>query len=235
MKWRLLFLFLITFIVLQMPIVGIFLQAVNTMIHESGHAFATLISKGTVYDIQLFANTEGITRALLSNWQGGVFTALSGYIFASFFAYLLAVLWSHYKDHWVLALLLILSTINLIFWIRNIYGIVWVSIFIILLFILLRLRNDSIRHGATFIIIAIAMMDSVRSALIILLLSIQQPHAAGDATLLTELTGIPTYAWGFLFAFQGLIWCGIALRNVLSVKPRIPTQRRVQSIDQREL
>ncbi|MGZ4161312.1 MAG: M50 family metallopeptidase, partial [Neobacillus sp.] len=82
------FLFLIlAFILIQVPIVGNYVEIINTLIHESGHALVALFG-GNVETISLFMNSEGVTLSSQSTWIGSFFTSLAGYIFSSFMAFL---------------------------------------------------------------------------------------------------------------------------------------------------
>lgn len=219
MKWRLILLIVVTLIVLHLPGIGLFLQAANTMIHESGHALAAVATQSEVFDIHLFSTTEGVTRVAFSSWEGGLITGMAGYIFASMFACMLASLWSRHKEMIVLTVLLVICAVNLLLWIRNVYGIVWAILFILLLLLLLCIRNRRWRHASTFILVLIIVIDSVRSAVTIFLTGLAQPQAAGDATLLAELTPLPAQAWGTLFLLQALFFGWIAVRCLWSVRP----------------
>lgn len=217
-NWKRLFLLLLTLLVLQLPVIGPFLQAANTMIHETGHAAAGLLSRGEVYEIHLFANTEGITRVGFSSWWGAVLTGVSGYLFASWTAFLLAALWSRNKTRTVLFLMLAFSLCNLVLWIRNAYGIIWVACFILFLLFVLRLRRPGWRHSAAFILITIMVMDSVRSAFAVLLLSLMHPEQSGDAALLARFTTVPPAAWGTFFFLHSILFGWKAVRNLMSVR-----------------
>lgn len=219
MKWKLLLLVAVTLIILHIPYIGIFLQAANTMLHESGHALAGILTKSTVYDIQLFASTEGITRVAFHSWWSGVITGLAGYWFASVTVWLLAWMWSKNRDKGVLYFLILLSALNLLFWVRNPYGVAWVTLFLLLLFILSRLLSAPLRRSSTFVILLIILIDSIRSALTVFLIAVLRPHAAGDATLLAEWTTVPAPIWGALFFGQALFFGWMAARRLWSARP----------------
>lgn len=219
MKWKLLLLIAVTLIILHIPVVGIFFQAANTLMHESGHALAGVLTQSIVYDIQLFASTEGITRVAFHSHGSGIVTGMAGYAFASMIAWLLSLIWSRNQDFAVLLILLFISAVNLLFWVRNLYGIVWVSLFILVLFILSRVRNKSFRRSSTFVVVFIMLIDSVRSAFTVFILSVLHPHAAGDATLLAEFTLIPAPLWGALFFAQALLFGWMGARALWAARP----------------
>ncbi|MEH7352083.1 M50 family metallopeptidase [Neobacillus drentensis] len=207
------FLFLILAILLiHVPILGNYVKVINTLIHESGHALIALLG-GNVERISLFMNSEGATFSNQSTWIGSFFTSLAGYTFASFMAFLSFLLIRKKKETLLIDILLGFIFLNLIFWVRNPYGIFWLCSFAVSFLILLIKGSQCLRDRLLLLIAAILLVDSVKSAFEICYLSVLQPQAAGDAANLAQLTIIPAPIWGIFFFLQALLFCFFGLRR----------------------
>jgi len=207
---------IVTFFVLRIPVIGKYLRVVNTMIHESGHALAALLTSGKVYSISLFTNTEGLAITGSRHWFGRVTVAISGYTFSSFFAFLTFYLYSQDKYELIVYILGGFCLANLLFlWVRNLYGIVWLVSFTGILW----LSNHFLTHHAMayfiLFVISILLSESVSSAFTILRLSIKEPTRAGDAKSMRDATYLPTVFWGIIFFAQSLLFAFLALKNIL--------------------
>ncbi|MEH7545428.1 MULTISPECIES: M50 family metallopeptidase [Bacillaceae] len=202
------FLFLaIAFILIHVPIIGNYVKIINTLIHETGHAIIALFG-GKVETISLFMNSEGATISDQSTWMGSFFTSLAGYTFASFMAFLSFLLLRRKKEILLIDLLLAFIFLNLIFWVRNPYGVFWLFSFACAFLFLLIKGSQGVRDHLLLLIAAILLVDSVQSTYEILFLSILQPQAAGDAANLAQLTGVlPAAFWGLFFFLQSLWFC----------------------------
>ncbi|MFJ7725798.1 M50 family metallopeptidase [Neobacillus sp. NPDC097160] len=208
------FLFLIlAFLLIHVPILGNYVKVINTLIHESGHAFIALLG-GNVERISLFMNSEGATYSNQSTWIGSFFTSLAGYTFASFMAFLSFLLIGRKKYILLIDILLGFIILNLLFWVRNPYGLFWLCSFVVGFLFLLIKGSQNLRDNLLLLIASILLVDSVQSAYEILYISIYQPQAAGDAANLARLTGIiPAPIWGVLFFFQALWFCYYGLKR----------------------
>lgn len=204
---------LIAFILLKIPVVGNYIEIINTLIHESGHAIIALFG-GNVETISLFMNSEGLTLSHQSTWIGSFFTSLAGYIFSSFMAFLSFMLISKRKETLLIDILIGFIVLNLIFWVRNLYGMFWlVSFGLIFLYLLIK-GSPKFRNHLLLLIASIILVASVKSAYEILLISFFQPNSAGDAGNLSRLTGfIPVQIWGAFFFAQALWFCYVSLRK----------------------
>lgn len=226
MRWRLILMVIVTLGILHIPVIGMYFRALNTMIHESGHALASLLTQGKVASISLFYSTEGVTMTWSHSQIGLIATAIAGYMFSSLSGWGLAALWRRGHISAILAVLFVLAAINLVFWVRNAYGIVWLSVFLILLVVIMRWHASAGRESAALILILFINMDAVRSALTIAELSWFTPGSAGDATSLSTHIGLPTVVWGVFFLLQSLILAFLALQQLWNTKPRreVPQQ-----------
>ncbi|KOP82610.1 M50 family metallopeptidase [Cytobacillus solani] len=203
-SWKFLLFIAIAIILTNVPIIGNYFRVVNTVIHESGHAIVALFG-GKVHEISLFMNTEGVTYTSHSSWFGGFFTGGAGYVFSSFIAFLSFWFISRKQYKPIIIILLALIGLNLIFWVRNFYGIFWLITFGAAFIFLLFKGTAAIVEHFLLMIASILLVESIGSSFTIFLLSFTQPYSAGDATGLAQSTHfIPAQFWGIVFLCQAL-------------------------------
>ncbi|MBP2239710.1 hypothetical protein J2Z40_000263 [Cytobacillus eiseniae] len=212
-SWTFILFIIIAIILTNIPILGSYFRVINTVIHESGHAFIALFG-GKVHEISLFMNTEGVTYTSHSSWFGGFFTGGAGYVFSSFMAFLSFWLISKKKYKLLITIYLFFIGFNLLFWVRNFYGVFWLITFGAgFLFILFK-GSSKIVQNLLLLIASVLLVESIASSYIILYLSFIQPHAAGDATGLYRATHfIPAQVWGILFFVQAIFFTLIGFKT----------------------
>lgn len=206
MKKTVIFTFILSMVLLYTPVIGNFFKIINTLIHEVGHAFMTLLVNGEVRSISLFYNTEGVT---VSGSKGGfdlILISLAGYFSTSLFVLFFSFLWKKEKHYLNAFILFVLSFISLVFWIRNLFGFIWIILFITFLFYIMKHKNKKWIASTSLILLIALFTQSFHSSLDILLLSFTTPYQAGDATNLSKYTYIPTQIWGSLFFLQSLVF-----------------------------
>ncbi|MDP4172087.1 MAG: M50 family metallopeptidase [Bacillota bacterium] len=207
-------LFLVMAIILtNIPILGNYVKVINTLIHESGHAFIALLG-GNVKRISLFMNTEGVTYSTQSTWIGGFFTSLAGYVFSSFMAFLSFWLIGKRQYRILIVVLLLFISLNLVFWVRNFYGLFWLISFGACFLILLFKGSTKLVNSVLLLIASILLVQSLTSAYEIMLISFIRPNSAGDAGNLAHLTVfIPVQVWGIFFFVQSIWFSIVGLRK----------------------
>ncbi|WP_170885549.1 M50 family metallopeptidase [Bacillus alkalicellulosilyticus] len=196
---------IIAFIICHIPVIRLAFCTVNTLVHESGHALMALLTSGKVYSISLFANTEGLAETGTSSWIARFLVSYAGYTTSSLVAFGSFYLIHTDNSHFLFYGLVGLALLNLTLWVRNIYGILWLSAFITLSFYFHYHQLSSWKEGFTLLIACILLIHSVSSAFTIFTLSITRPKHAGDATNLAQQTFIPAVFWGLLFFGQSLV------------------------------
>ncbi|MBY0120336.1 M50 family metallopeptidase [Bacillus sp. S/N-304-OC-R1] len=197
---------IIAIILTNIPFLGSYVRVINTLIHESGHAVIALLG-GKVHTISLFMNTEGVTYTSHLNWFGSFFTGIAGYVFSSIIAFLSFWFISRKQYKPLIFILLLFIGLNLIFWVRNFYGLFWLISFGALFLLLLFKGSTTFVQNCLLIIASILLVESLSSSFTILLLSFIQPHSAGDATGLTRSTMfIPAQFWGIFFFAQAIFF-----------------------------
>ncbi|KEO82279.1 M50 family metallopeptidase [Tumebacillus flagellatus] len=210
--WSLAGILLAAFVLMRLPIIGTYLMIVDTMIHESGHALMALLTNGKVVSMSLFMNTEGLTWIASASRFGQILTSLAGYVFSSLAAFLFFWLLKQERHHLICCILLGFVAADLLLWVRNLYGIIWLVTFGALLIALLRAKRGwFVRYGMLFIC-GIVLVDSVYAALQVLELSMFYPYSAGDAANLSHYAVLPAFVWGLLFFAQSLFFGWRAVR-----------------------
>jgi hypothetical protein len=195
----------VAIILLHIPVLGKYVAVIQTLIHEAGHGLAAILTGGKVKKIHLFANTEGLAFTAHANLFSRIVTTLSGYIFASLFSFFSIWLITIGAYQTLLFIYVAICLTALVLWIRNIYGFIWIicasSFFLWLTFY----GSMMLKLHSLQLVTCIIFVQSIKSAFIVLHLSIQKPHTAGDATSLAQMTKIfPAFIWGILFFGQAL-------------------------------
>jgi hypothetical protein len=210
------FLFLgLAFVLIQIPIIGDYFRIINTLIHESGHAFMALFG-GNIESISLFMNADGVTHGTQSVWVVDFITCLAGYLTSSLMAYGSFWLIKKKKQVLLIDMLLGLILINFIFWVRNPYGLFWLASFGVLFLAILIKGSQKLIHNLVLLIASVLLVESVSTAYDIFVISLIQPHAAGDATNLSQLTAfIPAQGWGIFFFAQALLFVVLGFKKGL--------------------
>lgn len=204
MRWKMIGIAVMALVLVNLPVIGNFMRAANTLVHESGHALTALLFQGHVYSVSLFANTEGLTYSSYTTWIGGFATGLAGYVFSSIFLLIMASTWNRCSYRIVPAVLLGLAVVNIAFWVRNPYGTVWLTVFGLLLLYMLLSKKKDLVFVLTAIILLVILVASVRAGFDVFLLSVLTPEQAGDATMLRQSTYVPAAFWGTFFFAQSL-------------------------------
>ena len=199
------FLYALPLIVLltnRIPYVGKFLRIVNTLIHESGHAFVALLSSGEVYEVELFSDRSGTATTKTKGKFSRFLVALAGYPFGSAFAWLMCYFISQNNIDWVLYILICIALVNLALMVRNTFGIFWLIAFVMVLIVVIYYANADVKYYFSLWLAGIMLFEAFYSSIELLLIAAKKPKSAGDAANLQSFTGIPALLWALLFVAQ---------------------------------
>lgn len=195
---------LVALVLTVVPVVGKYFRLLNTLVHEVGHVIVSLLTSGKVYKVQIFSDTSGVAYTGTNNWFSRVLTSLAGYPFASASAFGLIYLMSIDKTIWVFYIIMSLLLVSLVFWVRNIFGLVWICVFGFFTFMIHASGTENMFNIYITLIIAVLLVESVKSSFVILKLSIKSSSNSGDAYNLSQSTFIPAVVWGLFFAVQSV-------------------------------
>ncbi len=187
-------------LIIRIPLIGKYFRTVNTMLHESGHAIASILSSGEVIHIHLDSDTSGSALTRSGSRLKAVFVSFAGYPFAAAFSGLLIALSVNNQYKWVFFMLLSIALLNLALFVRNTYGIVWLFTFSALIVFIFWLGNNVVSYIFSLAISLISLSETVFSTLIILYLGFSKPRKAGDTTNLAKYSGIPAAIWALIIS-----------------------------------
>ncbi len=194
------------------PFIRNFVNVFHTLIHESAHALVSLLTGGGVVAISLNPSTAGAAQTKSKYWMGKFLTSLAGYPGASLSAWLFFWLISQQKTDIIFFIIFSLLLINLILWVRNTFGIVWLLIFGTLCALIYVYTEPPYQFFFAVFLAALTLIQSVYSTLVLLLISFKNPSKAGDSKNLKDFTLIPAVIWTLLFfvfsvymAFQSVL------------------------------
>jgi hypothetical protein len=207
---------IVAYFISHVPIFGRYLSILNTLIHENGHAIAALLLNGRVYSIKLFSNTAGEALTGQRGWISSVIISYAGYTFSSIVAYVCFILLHKGFMSFILYAFLSIALLNLILWIRNMYGAIWLVSFIALCGWTLHSGSSSLQTNLAYFLSSLLLTQSVSSSLQIFMLSVVRRRSAGDATSLANYTKVPAIIWGFLFFAQAIYIAYLAIIQYLT-------------------
>ncbi len=185
-----------------LPKIGRIFKGFNTLIHETGHAFMTLIFSGEVVAVELFYTGEGVAVTKSKSWFTKFFVSIAGYPFSSIVSFVFAYLIYINKFDIILYAIISVAVLNILFWVRNPYGLVWLIVLIATLFSFFYFNLNQAKYYAALCITAFIFIDAWVSAWHILYLSIKEPKKAGDAKNLQSFALLPAFFWGLFFWVQ---------------------------------
>lgn len=193
----------VVFILNRIPYIGKYLRVVNTLIHESGHAVAALIASGEVYAVELFSDRSGTTVTKRANTKKGrFFVAFLGYPFGSAAAYGLFYLISVNQCNMVLYALACIAILNLMFYVRNSYGIFWLITFTAIIFIVKFWGDEMVQYAFSSWLCGIMLFEALYSSTELITICWKKPKNAGDASDLAAISKIPSMFWALIFLVQ---------------------------------
>lgn len=195
----------------RIPVLGKFFKGVETMVHEFGHFFMALLTKGEVVAVNLFSDNSGNTISKTKNKFSGFLVSISGYITASAFALLMYYCISKQNYIFPLVILTSISLILLALSIRNYYGVFWTIVFSLINVLVLVYKNQDVIHLTVCFYAHIIFVESIISCINLLRLSIKNSKKAGDASVLQKLTKLPAVFWAIIFLLISIATAVIAI------------------------
>ena len=195
------------------PMINRYLSLINTFIHESGHAVMTLIMGGRNHSISLFHTGGGLAIGGTRSTFARFLVLIAGYVSASAASY--GMIYALYHDQiniifWGFVGLIL---VNLIFWVRNVFGFVWTLSFLGIFSVLYFYAPPFMMFYTLLFFAYVLSIESWKSAWTVLKLSAKQPKDAGDATFLRQVTHLPAVFWGIIFFAQScfFVLCSLKL------------------------
>ncbi|OFX67031.1 MAG: hypothetical protein A2X12_02720 [Bacteroidetes bacterium GWE2_29_8] len=174
-----------------------------------------LLFNSEIYRIELLKDTSGLIKINGASKFSTFFIALAGYPFVAIMSYLFLYLLKLELYLVILYLILFVAIINITFWVRNVYGIIWIILFSALSVLVIYNENDLIIAIFTITISCIMLIETFISNYNLIKIAYKSPGNAGDATLLKSSTYIPSILWALLFLFFSLYFAYLSLKLFL--------------------
>lgn len=191
-------LLLVSVFLTRIPVIGLYFRGINTLIHEAGHAFTTLLLSGEVIAVNLFADTSGTTVTKAKGKISQTIIAIAGYPVSAVAGWLcLFLLYKGFYLH-ILFLFTSIALIIMVLSLRNMYGLFWAGTFVVLNLLLIYFNNKNLIYLFSAFYSLVVFADAIISSVVLMIMAIKQPKKAGDATNLSKTTKIPAVIWAFL-------------------------------------
>lgn len=210
-------------LMIRVPLLGKYFRTVNTLLHESGHALAAVLTSGEVISIELSSDTSGSAFTKSGSKLKAMMVSFAGYPVAAMLSGILIAYTTAHQPKIVFFLLLTIALLNLTLFVRNFYGIVWLFSFSALILFIFWLGDATLSYLFALAVTLISFSETVFSTLIILYLSLFQPKKAGDASNLARVSGIPAAIWGILITacVSYIVWFTVSRYFPFPFKPLI--------------
>lgn len=225
-NWVKTILFLIGSALLTHWIPSSFFRNLDTMVHEFGHAVVTLALSGKVMYIELYQDHSGVTYSSITKQWAIIPVALAGYITASLFAWFLFSAYSRGKQRLGLQVMILLSSLSLILFVRNGFGIMFLVGFIALTIIILALTPKWLSDFYYLLLAFLCLEESVFGPFSLIIYAWGNARQAGDATNLALHTGIPAIVWAIGFTLFALLCAKQAVQAFLGRNKRTRSSSR---------
>jgi len=190
--------FAVSFIINRLPYIGVFFRTVNTLLHESGHAIAAIITSGEVIKIEFRKDTSGLAQTKTNGRFSAFLTSFAGYPFAAIASAGLLALAINGQYKMVVFILLSIVLLNLMLFVRNAFGIIWLIVFSALLITTILYANETVLQMVVWFVCMIAFTETIASTALITLLGFTNPKKSGDMTNLQKTTGVPAAFWALV-------------------------------------
>lgn len=206
-----------------------FFRNLDTMVHEFGHAVVTMLMSGHVQRIELFADHSGVTYSLISVGWRVIPVSLAGYVTASLFSVYLFYAYSRGRIAQGLFVCTIIAALSLALFVRNGFGMAWIAGFMVVNAVIMIVPIRWLQHAYYLLIAFISLEESVVGPVGLLVMAVNNPGRAGDATGLAQSTGVPAAVWGLVFTIVALLCARSAIGYFLGRKGKARRQGRISS------
>lgn len=209
----------------QQPILQIFftpLTQFSTMVHEMGHAVATILTGGTVHSMTIVPDGQG--HGGLTNGSGGIAFIISqaGYLGTAIFGCFLVYLSQFPKlsKSFLIAIGVIVGLASIFFMGQGIFSMNFVQALFSVLWGLamaagLIYSGWKLKHNyANFVLLFLAIftaMDSVRSIMNVFYAIIYGVNVTSDATHMEQMFFLPAIFWSLLWGFLSVVMLGTTI------------------------
>ena len=186
-------------LLMYLPVAGRYFRMLATMVHEGGHVAVALLLGEKPQEVSLFKDTSGVAMVKTSALWKAVLVSLAGYLFTPLVAYVSFWLLQRGNMQVYLWGVVVLTSLFLLCYIRNAFGIFWSLSFIALHLLALYRGGGFWMEVLARIDTSVLFVDAVCSCLILLKVAFRSPKQSGDAYNLSRLIHVPPVLTALLF------------------------------------
>ena len=186
------------------------------LMHESGHAAATLLAGGSVDRIQISPDEGGVTFSRYApSLLRSIFISSAGYVGSTVSGCVL--LWTAARSkegRWPLVALAAWCALVTVLYVRDGFTLVFVGGCALALGLLARFGASLIRRGVLVFLAAFSCcyaLYDIRDDL----LHLQSRSGGSDADALARLTFVPAIVWGVAWGLLSIVLVALTLRRIL--------------------
>ncbi|MDO5759571.1 MAG: M50 family metallopeptidase [Bacteroidota bacterium] len=181
------------------------LQPLNTLIHELSHALIALLLGQKVKSIDINTDGSGLCKIKNNSKVKSFFISFVGYIIPSLLGYFIIFNLNNSHINLILYILIIISLISLVLYIRNSFGIYWGSVFCLLNITLLFVPLFSnLPQIFLYFCACVLLTENFLSTLTLLHINLLSSKKAGDCYNLQKITHIPAIFFTLFYVFFSL-------------------------------
>lgn len=197
---------IITILLIRSKYFKFILQPLNTLVHEFSHALVALLLGQKVKSININTDGSGSCTTKSKSKIKSFFISFVGYVFPSLLGYFIIYQINYSHINLVLYILIILSLIALVLYIRNSFGVTWIIGFCLINIVLLFIPNT---YGLQKIILyfyaCILLIENFLSTLSLLYINLSSSKKAGDSYNLHKITHIPALFFTLFYVMFSLL------------------------------
>lgn len=203
---------------IYIPYIGKYVRLISTMIHEGGHVLMGLLLGEKTVKVNLFSDASGEASITISNKFKKLLIALSGYPITALMALCSFWLLSKGYNYYYVIGVLILTSLFLEFYIRNLFGVIWAISFVIGNGLLLYYQKVNIVEILATAYACIIFLESVFSCFILVYVSFTSSKTLSDASNISSVIHLPKQLIALFFTFFNVY---IAYLSVMNFFPDI--------------
>ena len=205
-------------VLIYIPYIGKYVRLISTMVHEGGHVLMGLILGEKTVKVNLFSDASGEASVTISNKFKKLLNATAGYPMTAIMALCSFWLLSKGFNYYYVIAILILTSLFLVFYIRNLFGVIWAISFIIGNGILLYYEKISIIEILATAYACIIFLESVFSCFILVYVSFTSSKTLSDASNVSSVIHIPKQLIALIFTLFNVY---IAYLSIMNFFPEI--------------
>lgn len=205
-------------VLIYIPYIGKYVRLISTMIHEGGHVLMGLLLGEKTVKVNLFSDASGEASITISNKFKKLLIALAGYPITALMALCSFWLLSKGFNYYYVIGILILTSLFLVFYIRNLFGVIWAISFVIGNGLLLYYQKVNIVEILATAYACIIFLESVFSCFILVYVSFTSSKTLSDASNISSVIHLPKQLIALFFTFFNVY---IAYLSVMNFFPDI--------------